>query len=138
MEKITFEIPYLNKFIKLSATYDELQPVLERIKRQALERAQDNAPIDTGNFRDSIEVNFSLEDDSIVLDFGSSDNPLKVVFLHEAEYQLGPHSLQAPLTPEGGVGNKFFTRVVDFWSDTWINLIVDAILESGDAEFRKG
>jgi hypothetical protein len=78
-------------------------------------RIQLNTPILTGKLRTSLEVIkppvgrvASVEIQSAV------PYALRV---HEETYELGPRSREQPSQPEGGVGNKFIVRVVDYHSE---------------------
>ncbi len=127
IDKFIVELPFVNGLTP--DLYDQLQPTIRKIQEHALERARLNAPIHDGTFRESIFVEPSLEKNAIVFDFGSSSPLPETLRLHEAEYQLGPISEAQPGTVEGGVGNKFFTRVIDYWALTWTDLIVDAMMD---------
>jgi len=130
----TIEMPNLGDLFNFKNNEQKYRQFLDKIKDDALARARQNAPIDTGEFRKSLYVNYILTDKDISFDFGST-MPERVLRLHEEEYRLGPTSKAQPQTKEGGVGNKFFTRVIDFWAETWADQIEEAILnmfEKGD------
>ncbi len=105
-----------------------IDPLVEQIRQQALERVRLNAPVDTGGFRNSLFVETTVNQHEIIFDFGST-MPDRVYRLHEEEYHLGAVSEEQPTTVEGGVGNKFFTRVIDYWEDIWAQQIEDAIID---------
>lgn len=127
MEKLILKIPFADGLTP--ELYKKLQPVLDKIKQHALERCRLNAPIHDGFFRDSLWVEPTMEVDYIVFDFGSSAPRGQLLKLHEDEYKLGPISEIQPVTPEGGIGKKFFTRVIEFWGPTWADWLADAMLE---------
>lgn len=130
-EKWSFVLPDIFDF---NQDISWLTPTLEKIKDHAKQRSQLNAPIDTGKFRESIDVEYAIEGRSISFYFNSAEP--QTLKLHEATYQLGKTSTQQPSTKEGGVGNKFFTRVIDVWADEWADLIADAILNKLTGELK--
>ena len=73
-----------------------------------------NTPIRTGRLRESLEVIKPPVGRVASVEIQSSiPYALRV---HEETYRLGPRSREQPGQPEGGVGNKFVTRVVDYYS----------------------
>lgn len=137
MERLVIELPFAAGLTP--ALYQKLQPIIMKIKAHAEERSRLNAPIHDGTFRRSIFVQPSLEGKDLVFDFGSTAPLPETIMLHEAEYKLGEISEIQPGTFEGGVGNKFFTRVIDYWALTWTDLIIDGMLDIIDeslAEWR--
>jgi hypothetical protein len=125
-ESVQLAFPNLALALDLSRNHAKLEPVIEGIRGHALERIKLNAPIDTGEFRQSLFVEAEIKSDTIVFHFGSKLEE-RVYRLHEAQYQLGPTSAVQPNTVEGGVGNKFFTRVIDYWADRWAAAIAERI-----------
>lgn len=130
-QKLVIDLPFAEGLTP--ELYVQLRPIIKDIEDHALERSQLNAPIHDGTFRDSMFVKASLEGKNLVFDFGA-DSPIEeIIRLHEAEYQLGEISKIQPGTVEGGVGNKFFTRVIDYWALTWTDWIIDGMLDILDA-----
>jgi len=135
-ETVTLKIPFLllMKDLTQKDAVKALTPTLEKIKNHAIERAVANTPIDTGALRKSINVVIDVEHSALNFTFTSNmDYVLKV---HEKEYQLGPKSEAQPPTKEGGVGNKFFTRVIDEWAEIWAKWVIDALLTDFDKRVK--
>lgn len=102
-------------------------PVFEAIREAALERSKLNTPIATGALRESESVILTVRKGSVTWDFHVNvPYGLKV---HEEPYHLGAISKAQPGTPEGGVGNKFFSRVIDFWQEKWADRIVTGLFD---------
>lgn len=98
---------------------DKMAAVTEKSLKKDLEflatRAKLNAPIDTGALRESIRAEVRRSRLKITGEI-VADAPYALQ-VHEEEHQLGLKSAQQPTTEEGGVGNKFIERVVNFHAD---------------------
>jgi hypothetical protein len=110
----------------------DVKRAIELIREDAIRRAKKNAPIDTGALRKSIDVEVVQHRGEIEFTFVSNAN--YVIKVHEEQYRLGPTSASQPTTEEGGVGNKFFTRVVDKWGEHYMDMLVLSVLKSMRAE----
>ena len=113
-----------------------LTPVINRIQQDALSRSRLNAPIRTGRLRESLRVNpeVNLTTGVITFSFGSSVS--YALAEHEQDHQLGPVSMSQPSTDEGGVGKKYFTRVIDRNYDIWAGWLTEAYLTYIDKQLK--
>jgi len=91
----------------------EWQREADAIAKEAESLAKANAP---EWVRDQIHVRGRVEQDTITFTFGDGPGVLRA---HEQ-----PFKGQSVATPEGGVGRKFFTRVIDKHLDTWLARLV--------------
>lgn len=106
---------------------------LRRVTQAGVKLSVPNTPILTGNLRHSIKASPVVVQGSEALGGIQTDGVDYATKMHEGFYNLGPVSGIQPLTPEGGVGRKFISRVVsthgikDFlttlkeWSDECLN-----------------
>ena len=132
----TFDLPFPNSIAKREAFLRALMPTFDAIQKDALEKVIRNTPIRTGALRKSlfVNINVNISDGVVSFDFGSDlDYALAE---HERDHQLGPISAAQAGTPEGGVGKKYFTRVIDRWADTWADWLTDAIYKYFDKELQ--
>lgn len=98
---------------------DAVKNAMQRQGEFLAERAKQNAPIDKGPLRDSIEPRLTEKNDGIeVLLVAGMDYALR---MHEeltpfGPLNLGPNSQLAASQPipEGGPGGKYLARAVDF------------------------
>lgn len=115
--------------------FSSLSLILNKIKVHALERVKENAPDITDDrgvrLKDSFNIDISIDTNG--LHFGFSSTFDNVLAIHEAEYRLQPGDSYKS-TPEGGVGSKFFTRVIDYWAKTWTDWLQQGI----DEQIQKG
>jgi hypothetical protein len=88
-----------------------------------LNRVVVNTPIDTGALRKSLAPVYNGMEAGIA----NKDNISYALRIHEEIYNLGPLSRNQPKQPEGGVGNKYITRVVDFWEKPLVKMIGDNV-----------
>lgn len=116
-----------------------LNKTLTEIGKHVTHRARANAPILTGDLRKSI--GYEVDGDTLVL---SSYSPYALTqhevlrpygdkpppYGRKPYWELGPVSAQQPMTPEGGVGGKFFTRVIDYHSETYRQKLNEALREN--------
>lgn len=113
----------------------DIETAIEKIRTHSRDRARANAPIRTGALRKSIDVAATPGNGQIAFDFMSDSD--YVLQTHEEQYRLGPISAAEPTTVEGGVGNKYFTRVVDRWGEVYMDQLMTAIIrEMGGTEKR--
>jgi hypothetical protein len=104
--------------------------VMEEVMRHAVERSRLNAPILTGELRKSLvyERPRITATGTIETAIGS-DLPYALRW-HEEPFNLGPVSARQPFTPEGGVGNKYITRAVDYRVKKYGEIIMVAVMEA--------
>jgi hypothetical protein len=97
-------------------------------------RASDNAPILSGDLRASIRHRLTERNDVFIMDLLADES--YALRMHEQLTPFGtsspllnrgPKSRVQPHTPEGGVGGKFLTRVVDFHLDDFITSLVEVV-----------
>ena len=112
----------LQEFNKL---FLKLDPVLKKIQRHLLQHAQNNAPDDaTHALRNSLYVKTIIGENSVIFECGSSlPSALKI---HEEPYKNVTGYMS---TIEGGVGNKYFTRVIDYWIPTYTDWITEVVIK---------
>lgn len=78
------------------------------------DRAEVNAPILKGDLRATIEAAPVKESKGAIESGVSIGNTAYAAKMHEGFYNLGPRSSIQPGTPEGGVGRRYVSRVMDF------------------------
>ena len=101
---------------------------VQKIANHVAERAVANAPIKTGALRAAmLPVNPGLVSRNVTALV--VDTMVYALRMHEDFYNLGPISVQQPMTPEGGVGRKYIERVVHYWAATYANYIKQCILD---------
>ncbi len=133
-----FDIPLPNfkDHKKREQLFNNLKPTFEKIRTHALERVKENTPDVTSEngikLKDTINVDVEVDNNGNLI-FGFNSTFPNVLAIHEAEYQFKPGETSKS-TPEGGVGNKFFTRVIDHWASTW----TDWFQQGLDEQIRKG
>ena len=99
-----------------TAIWDEYKVIGEF----AVKRARLNAPIKTGALRASLHVEgpvLNRASSRVRMAIGS--DLLYALRWHEEPFKMGPISAKQPMTVEGGVGNKYISRVVRYWRKTW-------------------
>lgn len=132
-----FNLPFPNSPHKREEFLKAIFPTFEKIQKDALEKARRNAPIRTGALRKSLFVDIDINISNGTVGFAFGSNLDYALAEHERDHQLGPISASQPKTPEGGVGKKYFTRVIDRWADTWADWITEAIYKYFDKELHK-
>ena len=101
---------------------------IEIILKHVVEHARLNAPILTGDLRKSIGYTKPRFTKQFVAEgFVVSDLPY-ALRVHEEEFNLGDLSARQPDTPEGGVGNKYITRVIDYHSGAYTRAVMESLL----------
>jgi len=114
-------------------------PAAMQVARFVVERARLNAPILEGDLRSGLFSEVRVRGTAIELDFGgTAPHTLR---RHEELYTLGPVSIMQPSTPEGGVGRKFFHRVLDFHHESIADRLVvsiSAAMDGVESQNRKG
>ena len=95
---------------------------LNRVCRDGAKRSVPNTPIDTGALRSSIHAAPVIVEG--VKGEGGITADVDYAFkMHEGNYGLGPKSAAQPGTPEGGVGPRYISRVVEAHAlSTWIKI----------------
>lgn len=97
-----------------------------------VERARLNAPILSGDLRNNLEHSDPVVStrSNVTVDFGVEDPEIAVYAIrwHENEFNLGPVSARQPGTVEGGVGNKYITRVWDYHGERILRRLTQAVL----------
>lgn len=115
--KCKVEVTGLNEAISHTKAFSDamsfiLGSGLRVVTKLGATKARYNAPIDTGNLRSKLQampvIVSRVQGEGGVGTTGVS----YALKMHEATYKLGPISAAQPLTPEGGVGNKYVSRVV--------------------------
>lgn len=96
------------------------------------ERSVENAPILKGDLRATIAPAPVTEAKGVVEGGVSIGDTNYVVKMHEGVYNLGPVSAVQPGTPEGGVGRRYVSRVMDFH-----NVDIEKELKEGMDEVLK-
>ena len=131
-----FDLPFPDSTAKREAFLKILMPTFEAIRKDALEKARRNTPIRTGALRKSlfVDVNIDVTAGTVNFDFGSDLN--YALAEHERDHKLGQISAVQARTLEGGVGKKYFTRVIDRWADTWADWLTEAIYKYFDKELQ--
>jgi len=79
-----------------------------------LERIKVNTPILTGALRESLYVRGPSVRGTSRATVRIGSDKIYSLRVHEETFNLGPISRQQPGQPEGGVGNKYITRVVTY------------------------
>ncbi len=104
--------------------------VMAEIMRHAVQKSRLNAPILTGELRKSLvyERPKITAVGTIETAIGS-DLPYALRW-HEEPFNLGPVSARQPSTPEGGVGNKYITRAINYRAKKYTEVLMVAILEA--------
>jgi hypothetical protein len=97
-----------------------LGPLTRKIAKQWTERAEKNAPILSGDLRKGLTVVPVLDVVRLTITWEAGGTAPYTLRMHEAVYNLGPRSKRQPGTPEGGVGRKYFSRVLAHWEDQWL------------------
>lgn len=113
---------------------EHLLVIADVIMEHATIRARLNAPILTEALRNHIRYEEPIiQGGSVLTGIGVTDDP-RVYGLrwHEEEFKLGPVSAKQPSTVEGGVGNKYITRVFDYWGKTYVSLMSEGLQQSFD------
>lgn len=135
--KALFDLPFPDNPSKRETFLKYLLPTFEKIQKDALEKAIRNTPIRTGALRKSLFVDIEINVTNGTVGFIFGSNLDYALAEHEQDHQLGPLSEKQPKTPEGGVGKKYFTRVIDRWADTWADWITEAVYTYFDKELSK-
>jgi len=104
--------------------FEKIDDVIEDIGKQGVEQAKENAPPDK-KLQDSLGYDVQLTKDDIGINFGNNDRTVDILRYHEEPFKST--KLVSSPTSEGGVGNKFFSRVIDYWSDNWATRIGEAL-----------
>lgn len=111
-EGLKENIAGLKKFSKESKSF-----MLSFVKDKTAflrDRAVVNAPILKDVLRPSIEAAPVKESKGVIEGGVTIGNTAYASKMHEGFYNLGPRSSIQPGTPEGGVGRRYVSRVVDF------------------------
>lgn len=115
--KCEIQVTGLNEAISNTKAFSDamsfiLGSGLRAVTKLGATKARYNAPIDTGNLRSKLQalpvIVSRVQGEGGV---GTTGVPYALK-MHEAAYKLGPISATQPMTPEGGVGNKYVARVV--------------------------
>lgn len=114
----------------LDRVFAAAEAAMQQIGAHAAERGQANAPIKSGDLRRSI-AHSVVRDGSNVTAKVVATEPY-ALRMHEeltpfGPLNLGPISAIQPSTPEGGVGGRFFTRVLDFHAAPYTKFLRDAV-----------
>lgn len=101
----------------------------EEVAKHLVDRSRLNAPVLSGDLRGSLSyLKPRLQGDIIVTGVGS-DSPYGLRW-HEEEFNLGPVSILQPGTVEGGVGNKYITRPMQYWRKQYIDSMEQSLRQS--------
>jgi hypothetical protein len=102
---------------------DAVEEVMrEYIELELLDRIKVNTPIATGELRESIKLARVDKRSDLVSFVIEADKPY-ALRVHEGEFRLGARSREQPPQPEGGVGNKYITRVVNYHADDLLDIM---------------
>lgn len=127
------------RLIKLKSEFNTLleELITEYVNGYLLERIRLNTPIRTGALRESIVLVKSHARGGKVKFIIESRLPYSLK-IHEEEFNLGPVSQQQPPQPEGGVGNKFIERVINYHADDLKQILGSAPTVAVKKLFRSG
>jgi hypothetical protein len=110
------------KFPPIAEFEKMMKEVVEYYMSFMVKRAQLNAPIFKNVLRPGISykpVRRNYRGAWRMDLIASAVNPKNgydyAFYMHEGEYNLGKKSASQPPTREGGVGNKFLSRVMEYW-----------------------
>ena len=122
--------PNLLQGALLERVFLAAEAAMEAIGAHAAERGQANAPIKSGDLRRSIKHSVKRDGENVTATIVATEP--YALRMHEeltpaGPLNLGPISAIQPTTPEGGVGGKFFTRVLDFHADPYTRFLRDAV-----------
>lgn len=128
---------------ELRQTFQAMQPQLlqllaagiDDITAHLAERAHANTPILKNKLRPATVQAPAKVAGSIVIGAvhvpNSDPASVYALWIHEGSYNLGPVSALQPPTEEGGVGNKFMSRVAFYHIGTYVQMIQRRISNLG-------
>lgn len=119
---------------------DTIERWLQMVVHHVAERATANAPILTGDLRAALTTTKPSwngnEIGAKVIDTVEYALLQHEVLTPAGHFQLGPISVQQPMTPEGGVGGWYIKRVVQFHLNRYEDLLKKMLESKGlDVDF---
>jgi hypothetical protein len=109
---------------------EALLVIVEEIMIHIVKRSRLNAPILEGDLRESIKYEKPKITSSGSIESAVGSNLAYALRHHEEPFNLGPISAIQPSTPEGGVGNKFISRAIDYRRKKYAEIIFAAVMLS--------